>query len=126
LPKDLENAAKIDGCGFLSAYVRIVFPVSRSASLLVFVLSVVWHWNDYYEPVIYIGRQKSWPLPSMLPSIYDKFYQAAVDLSQSADTVITEGVVMAATFLVILPILVVYSFLQKQFIEGAERSGLVE
>ncbi len=126
LPADLENAAKIDGCGFLGAYFRIAFPVSRSSSLLALVLSLVWHWNDFYEPVIYLGKQKSWPLPSMLPSIYEKYQQSAAELTQNADMVITEGVVMAATFLVIIPVLIAYCFLQKQFVQGVERSGLVE
>lgn len=126
LPPDLENAAKIDGCGFLGAYFRIAFPVSRSSSLLALVLSLVWHWNDFYEPVIYLGKPKNWPLPSMLPSIYEKYQQAAAELTQNADTVITEGVVMAATFLVIVPVLIAYCFLQKQFVQGVERSGLVE
>lgn len=126
LPADLENAAKIDGCGFLGAYFRIAFPVSRSSSLLALVLSMVWHWNDFYEPVIYLGRAQSWPLPSMLPSIYEKYQQSAAELTQNADAVITEGVVMAATFLVIVPVIIAYCFLQKQFIQGVERSGLVE
>ena len=126
LPADLENAAKIDGCGFLGAYFRIAFPVSRSSSLLALVLSLVWHWNDFYEPVIYLGKPKSWPLPSMLPSIYEEYQQSAAELTQNADMVITEGVVMAATFLVIIPVLIAYCFLQKQFVQGVERSGLVE
>lgn len=126
LPNDLENAAKIDGCGFFGAYARIAFPVARTTSLLVLVLSMVWHWNDYYEPVMYLGKSKFWPLPSMLPSIYEKYQSAAVDLMQNPETAITEGVVMAATFLVILPVLLVYCFLQKQFIQGIERTGLVE
>lgn len=126
LPVDLENAAKIDGCGFLKTFYKIAFPVSRSATLVSFVLSLVWHWNDFYEPVIYLGKSSSWPLPSLLPSIYEKYYQAAADLTQNVNATITEGVVMAATFLVVLPVILVYCILQKQFIQGIERSGLVE
>ena len=62
----------------------------------------------------------------MLPSIYEKYQQSAAELTQNADMVITEGVVMAATFLVIIQVLIAYCFLQKQFVQGVERSGLVE
>ena len=126
LPKDLENAAKIDGCSFMGAYFRIAFPVARSSTLVCLVLSLVWHWNDYYEPVIYLGKSALWPLPSMLPSIYEKYYAAAAELTTNSNNIITEGVIMAATFLVVVPMLLIYCFLQRQFIQGVERSGLVE
>lgn len=124
LPVDLENAAKIDGCSFLGAYFRIVFPTARSSILVCFVLSVVWHWNDYYEPVIYLGKATQWPLPAMLPTIYDKYQQAAAELTTNVDAIITRGVLMAATFLVIVLMLLMYCFVQKQFILGIEHSGL--
>ncbi|NSW90802.1 MAG: hypothetical protein HPY74_09070 [Firmicutes bacterium] len=80
-----------------------------------------------YEPIIYLGKPSLLPLPSMLPSIYDTF-KKVVDSLESAKIIamVTEEVVMAATFLVVLPLLIVYLFLQRQFVEGIERTGLVE
>lgn len=124
LPRDLENAAKIDGCSFMGAYFRIVFPTARSSILVCFVLSVVWHWNDYYEPVIYLGKSSQWPLPAMLPTIYEKYQAASAELTTNANTVITRGVLMAAAILIILAVLLMYCVLQKQFIQGLEHSGL--
>jgi multiple sugar transport system permease protein len=127
LPPALEDAARIDGCNFVKTYWKIVLPISKPAILVCSILSMVWHWNDYYEPIIYLGKPSLLPLPSMLPSIYETF-KKVVDTLESAKTttMVTEGVVMAATFLVVAPLLIVYIFLQRQFVEGIERTGLVE
>ena len=124
LPRDLENAAKIDGCSFMGAYFRIAFPTARSSILVCFVLSVVWHWNDYYEPVIYLGKSSQWPLPAMLPTIYEKYLAASAELTTNADSIITRGVLMAAALLVIAVVLLLYCVVQRQFIQGLEHSGL--
>ncbi len=124
LPSELEDAARIDGCGFIRTYWSIILPITKSAILVSCILSMVWHWHDYYEPVLYIHSSKFWPLPIMLPSMYQSL-TADLVLVQSADEIlVTEGVVMAATFIVILPVLLVYLFLQKRFIQGVERTGI--
>lgn len=124
LPRDLENAAKIDGCSFMGAYFRIAFPTARSSILVCFVLSVVWHWNDYYEPVIYLGKSTQWPLPAMLPTIYEKYLAASAEMTTNSDMIITRGVLMAAALAVIAVVLLMYCVVQRQFIQGLEHSGL--
>jgi len=127
LPRALEDAAKIDGCNFIKTYWRIVLPISKPSLLVSAILAMVWHWNDYYEPGIYISKPSLLPLPSRLPSIYKTFIDVIGSLEAAKlSTMVTEGVVMAATFMVILPVLTVYLFLQKQFVEGIERTGIVE
>ena len=137
LPKSLEEAAKIDGCNYLGVYWKIALPTAKTSILVCAVLALVWHWNEYYESAIYLSTNKLWPLPSMLPGVYSQYEQtflgagsgglAGVGASAgSLTTMVSEGTVMAATFLVILPVLVAYFFLQKHFMEGIERSGLVE
>ena len=137
MPKAVEEAAKIDGCSHFQVYSKIALPMAKTSVLVCGVLAMVWHWNEYYEISIYLDSMKSWPLPSMLPRIYDMFQQtfngaasgglASVGTGTSnVSSMISEGVVMAATFIVILPVLVAYFFLQKQFMAGIERSGLVE
>ena len=127
LPKSLEEAASIDGCGPLGTFFRIAFPSSRSSLMVVLVLSIVWHWNDYYEPSIYIINQEDYLLPMMLPDLY-RLMSGAVDLSADAGSgianIFTEGVAMAATTLTVLPIFIVYMFLQKKFVQGVEKSGI--
>lgn len=137
LPKAVEEAAKIDGCSHLQVYSRIALPMAKTSVLVCVVLSMVWHWNEYFETTIYFDEMEFWPLPSMLPRIYTLFEQtfkgaAAGGLSgvggaaANVSSMISEGVVMAATFMVIVPVIIAYFFLQKQFMQGIERSGLVE
>lgn len=128
LPAEMEEAAHIDGCGPFRTYLQIMLPMSKSSILVCSVLSVVWHWNDSFEPSIYL---KSAPqlqlLTARIPEMYQKlaqFSEEAVEGVNAAELVINQGTVMAATFLAILPLLIIYMFVQKQFMEGVERSGL--
>ena len=125
LPKSLEEAASIDGCGPLGTFFRIALPSSRSSIMVVIVLSLVWHWNDYYEPSIYITSQDELLLPMMLPRVYELMNgSVSFDAGTNMENVFTEGVAMAATTLVVLPIFIAYMFLQKKFVQGVERSGI--
>ena len=126
LPYELEEAARIDGCGAIRTYWKIVLPVAKTSVLVCTVLSMVWHWNDYFEPSIYIMKPQKLMLPAKLPTLYQNLEalskQAA---SPEMEIIYNEAIVMAATFLVILPVLIVYLILQRKFMEGIERSGLV-
>lgn len=130
LPLSLEEAAAIDGCGPIKTFYSIALPSSRSSIVVCVVLSIVWHWNDYFEPSIYITQQKDYLLPMLLPGLLSLIESAGggAEMSAATDTaslmLYTEGVVMAATFLVIVPVFIMYIFLQKQFIQGIERTGL--
>jgi multiple sugar transport system permease protein len=133
LPTALEDAAKIDGCDFLRTYWNIVLPVVKSAFMVVLVLSVVWHWNDFFEPSIYCFNT---PNLTMLPSrlslivnmvnkLPDKGLLMKIGYRET-ENVINSAVLMAGTFLVILPVVVFFAFLQRHFMQGIERTGLVE
>ena len=126
LPRSLEEAASIDGCGALGTFFRIALPSSRSSVMVVLVLSIVWHWNDYYEPSIYIIDQDKYLLPMMLPELYNLMNGVGVSAESASEiaNVFTEGVAMAATALTVLPIFVIYMFLQKRFVQGIEKSGI--
>lgn len=128
IPKELEEAARVDGCGFLRTFIRIVFPVSRSSYLVVMVLAVVWHWSNYFEPSMYINREGMGLLASGLenfayalrlsPDVVENAYQI------NDENVLNNAVLMAGTFMVVLPLLVFFSIVQKKFIQGVERAGL--
>lgn len=134
LPKSLEEAARIDGCGPLKTFYRIALPSVRTSIVVAAVLAMVWHWNDYYEPEIYITNIQMMPLPAMLPRVYSAYSQyfggvinaAGTNPALLTKTIVTEGTLMAAIFLVIAPVLVTYMFLQRKFMQGIERTGLVE
>ena len=129
MPKSLEEAAAIDGCGPIKTYFKIAFPTAGSMTIVCIMLSMVWHWNDYFEPSIYLIDDRQWLLPQLLPGLKELIQR----LSNTNDEWMANlkftyhnGVVMAGTVLSTLPILLVYIILQRRFMEGIERSGLVE
>ena len=127
LPYEMEEAARVDGCGPIRTYVRIMLPMSSAPTLVCGVLSLVWHWNDYVEPGIYIHDRDLRMLPSLLPGLYSLINQENHDMIANNDLegiIYNEAMFMAAIFLCILPILIAYLFLQRRFMEGVERSGL--
>jgi len=128
-PKSVVEAAYIDGAGPLRTFFRIALPMAGATTTVCIVLSVVWHWNDYYEPSIYLTTPQKWLLPQVLPDMYARITatQSSMDLSAAQEAVKYHvGVVMAGTTIVILPLLIMYIIVQRWFMEGVERSGLVE
>lgn len=126
MPASLEEASLIDGCGPIRTYFKIAFPMAKSSIMVCTVLGMVWHWNDFFEPTIYLGNQDKFYLSVMLPSIYQLMQSAgtASGASGLSESLYNDAVGMAATALIVLPVFIVYMFLQRQFMEGVERSGL--
>jgi len=127
LPKELENAAYVDGCGTFRTFFRIIMPISRSSMLVCGIISMVWHWNDYYEPTVYLTKSEMWTLTSRLPTLYDASRKAFMDLEALATgNAVTEAVPLAGIVLAELPIFLVFLVLQRYFMAGIERTGIVE
>lgn len=127
LPKELETAAYIDGCGTYRSYYLIIFPLSRTMVLVSLIISSVWHWNDYTEPTLFISSDKLRPISSMLPILNNASKSAFESLEALINgTAVTQSVVLAGIVLVMLPTLILYMVLQRNFIAGIERTGLVE
>lgn len=124
LPRELEDAAYIDGCGPFMTFVRVMVPNAASAFLTVFLFSVVWYWNDYYVSATFFTNTRTIAL--MLQNLDTElkirlFNSAAVEISPREQIVWKE----AGCLISITPMLVMYAFLQKHFTEGIERSGIV-
>lgn len=124
LPYELEDAARIDGAGPFSVYWRIMLPLAAPAIIVVFLFSLVWHWNDFFEPTIYLFDQNNFTLPLRLSILSAALLQMLA--GQGAGDEFNEAVIMAASFLVIMPPLVIYLFTQRYFVESVDRTGLVE
>ena len=129
-PSSLEEAALIDGCGRVRSFFKIALPSAGSIIVVCLVLSMVWHWNDYFEPAIYLSANANTALlPQMLPEMYNIIQSMGTAMNEqqmNLKFLYHEGVAMAGTVISMIPLLVVYSFLQRKFMEGVERSGLVE
>lgn len=128
LPKELEEAARVDGCGFIRTYVKIILPTAKTAYIVVLVLSLVWNWSNFFEPSMYLSKSDMYLLSMSLNNITDALTLSADTLNSvydiNAGNTLNNAVLMAGTFMVILPLLIMFVFLQKQFVQGIERSGL--
>lgn len=123
LPKELEDAAYLDGCSPLRTFVSVMVPNAGSTFLTVFLLSVVWYWNDYYVSTSFFNNNSTIAL--QLKNLKDAltrviFNNGNVKVNAREFIVWME----AGCLLSITPILVMYIFLQKYFTEGIARSGL--
>ena len=122
LPKELQEAAAIDGCGPFKTFMRIIFPTAKNIIIAVLLLAIVWNWNDYYTPSMYI-RTSDTMATSMasFQANLENLHNMGTGLEniQTANTQI-----QAAALIAILPLVILYVFLQKRFSEGIEDSGL--
>ncbi len=126
IPSELEEAARVDGCGPVSTFLRVIVPMSKAPFLVSIVLSIVWHWTDTYESVLYIRERTKMVVIARLPELFSILNSEAQTETEIQNQLIyNEAVVMAATFLVVLPVMIVYFILQRQFTQGIERSGIV-
>ena len=133
IPKALEEAATIDGCGPLKTFFRIAFPSAGSTTIVCIVLSMVWHWNDYYEPSLYLSSYDSMLVPQIVDSIKTLITsmqeqllsgQGNTEDLMATQTLFHNGVTMAGTVISMSPPIIAYFFLQRKFMEGIEHSGL--
>lgn len=121
LPKELEEAAWIDGAGPLKTYIRIALPSSGVVITTITVFSLIWHWNDYQLASMYLYAEK-WPLAVKLSEITSA--EAMGTLRLSGDDPLRIAIMMAGCFMFIIPILIVYLFLQKKFVKSIDRVGI--
>ena len=111
IPKELEDAAKIDGCGFFGIYWRIMLPLAGPAMATVAIFSFMGAWNDFLGPLVYLSDERLFPLSLGL----NQFRQ-----EQSAEW----AMLMAASTLMMLPVIAVFFFCQRYFIQGVTLTGL--
>ncbi|HJD22859.1 MAG TPA: carbohydrate ABC transporter permease [Firmicutes bacterium] len=120
LPKDLEDAAYIDGCGFFRTYARIMLPNLRNAMLIVFLFSFVWYCSDYYLTTIFASGMPT--LSTMLANMRQNLNKT---MGTTWDTYQIITMQQAGALLTVAPLLIVYLALQRFFAESVERSGIV-
>lgn len=118
LPKELEEASWIDGCNPLMTFFRVVIPSSGVVFLTVAIFAIIWHWNEYYQSVIFFTN--NFPLSVTLSSIRDQ----ALNTMGYRDA-FAAPYVSAACLMFIAPVLIMYLFLQKKFIQSIDRVGIV-
>ncbi len=126
LPKELEDAARIDGCNEATVFLKVMLPNAGAPYLVTFILSLVWYWNDTVYGTILLRKQQ--PIAVIVGNIKSVINQSFMGLEHHGiePNGISETVIyFAAALLFILPPLVMYLIAQKFFIQSAERSGIV-
>ena len=113
IPRDLDEAAKIDGCTPPGIFLRICLPMAGSTLATLAIFSFMGIWNDYFTPLIYISNAINYTLPLGLASMKGMY---ATDWP----------VLMAATCVSILPVLIAFLFAQDAFVKGVMLSGMKE
>jgi putative aldouronate transport system permease protein len=125
LPKELEEAAYMDGAGHVPTLIRIILPVSAPTIATVTLFSFVGHWNSWFDGMIYMNRIQHYPLQTYLHTVVvnpEEFLRNNTDLSGNLSKYLalvssrTTGA--AQMFLAMIPILCVYPYLQKYFTTG--------
>ena len=126
VPKVLIEAAQIDGAGYLKSFIKIAVPSAAPAILTVFLFSFVWYWNESYLTELYVQGLSTKSIWVNLVVQLKNFDASFNTLATTGDTAtsLNESVRMAATALSILPLLIMYFFLQKYFVESIDRTGI--
>lgn len=112
LPKELDEAAKIDGANSLQIFTRILLPAVKPVMLAVLVMALVFNWNDFFNPLIYLNSNEKFTIAIGLQ--FFKGSQGNVQVGQ----------MMAMALFSLLPVLIVFGTCQKYFIQGIKMSGL--
>ncbi|MDQ0873578.1 putative aldouronate transport system permease protein [Paenibacillus sp. V4I3] len=119
LPTELLDSARIDGCGEFRILWNIVLPLSKPAMATMGIMYAVGHWNRYAEAVFYIDHRNWIPLQVRLREIVFTDQMGQSDVSSELMLLLSpEGIKMAVIVVATIPILCVYPFLQKHFIQG--------
>ncbi len=121
IPFELQESAMIDGCGNLSLLIRIVLPLSVPIIAVMVIFYGVGHWNSYFNALIYLTDQNKYPLQLVLRSILMK--EETSEMIAADDSVIrrqmmAEILKYAAIIVSSVPVLLLYPFLQKYFVQG--------
>lgn len=124
IPKQLEEAARIDGATNLGVFFKVAIPMVVPGIITVFLFSFVWYWNDSATASMYLGRagKDFW---ATIPVMLER-YQAAI-VAQTNGGIgmkLYQGKKMAGTLLSILPLLILYFSLQRYFVESVEKTGI--
>ncbi|MGZ9583666.1 carbohydrate ABC transporter permease [Paenibacillus marinisediminis] len=120
LPAELEDAATIDGCSTLQVLTRVVMPLSMPVLVTIGLFTAVNQWNAFFDALIYLSDRNMYPLQIMLRNILI----AGTNVQGEGDLTYLETLKYAMIVIATLPILCVYPFLQKYFIQGTMIGGI--
>jgi multiple sugar transport system permease protein len=111
IPRDLEDAARIDGCGFWRVYWHLMLPLIKPTLAAIAIFTFMGAWNDFMGPLIFLSDQRLYPLSL---GLYAFNVQAGGSM----------GMMMAGSLLMTVPVIIIFFFAQKYFIQGITLTGM--
>ena len=111
IPRDLEDSARIDGCNFLQIYWYVIMPLIKPTLACIAIFTFMGVWNDFMGPLIYLSDQRLYPLSL---GLYALNVQAGGNF----------GMMMAGALLMTMPVIAIFFFAQKYFIQGVTLTGM--
>lgn len=112
IPRELDEAAKIDGCSYWGIFVNIILPLMKPALVTGGIFSFMWRWDDFLSALLYVNKSSRYPVSLALKLFCDP--------GSSSDY----GAMFAMGTLSILPAVCIFIFFQKYLVEGISTSGL--
>ncbi|WP_163538768.1 carbohydrate ABC transporter permease [Gracilibacillus sp. YIM 98692] len=128
IPDEMLEAAKVDGCSNTKFFTKIVLPLSKPVIAVMVLFYAVGHWNSYFDALVYLNDEALYPLQLILRNILIQNEAAATMVSdvesvaaqQRVADLIKYGVIIVGS----LPLLIVYPFIQKYFVQGVMIGGI--
>jgi multiple sugar transport system permease protein len=112
IPREYSDAAKVDGCNEFQVLWKVILPMAKPAIAATGMFMFFFAWNDYFGPLLYTSEERAnWPLSLALASFRGQYQ-------------VDWNITMAATLLVMLPVMVVFFFAQRAFVEGVTLTGV--
>ncbi|MCU6708904.1 carbohydrate ABC transporter permease [Paenibacillus sp. J5C_2022] len=123
LPKELEDAATMDGCSTMGVLLRIVMPLSLPVMLTIGLFTAVGQWNSFFDALIYLSDRDKYPLQILLRNIIIAGSGSETYMEDGGATFV-ETVKYSTIMIATLPILCIYPFIQKYFVQGSMIGGI--
>lgn len=120
LPPDLEESAYLDGAGYFTRFVKIVLPLQKPILATVGLFSAVNHWNDFFTTKLYVTKPKLYTLQFQLYELLSQIQAASEQITEQDryTTISPVGIRLTLTAVVVIPIMLVYPFIQKYYVKG--------
>ncbi|KGE17884.1 carbohydrate ABC transporter permease [Paenibacillus wynnii] len=127
IPKELEEASLIDGAGHFRTLFSIFLPISLPSIATIALFSMVFHWNSWFDGLLYMNNSKQFPLATFLQTVIIQRDMSSMSVNPKEMELISQTTVRAAQiFIGAAPILMVYPFLQKYFVKGMTLGSVKE
>lgn len=112
MPRDMDEAARIDGAGHMRIFWSIILPLIKPALITCSIFAFIWAWNDFLGPLLYLTSPENYPLP------------IALRLYNDQTSVSDYGATVAASFIALVPVLLFFLVFQRFLVDGVATQGL--